>query len=68
MDYAYGISFGVTPSTNVWASIGYNFDGYKDSDFDEADYTAKGVYLKFRFKFDQNSAKQVFNGDNIFKE
>ncbi|MEX2328007.1 MAG: hypothetical protein WD558_09775, partial [Pseudomonadales bacterium] len=68
MDYAYGISFGVTPTTNVWTSIGYNFDGYKDSDFDEADYTAKGVYLKFRFKFDQNSASQVFKGDNIFKE
>lgn len=67
VDYAYGVSIGRQFATNAWASVGYNFDGFRDQDFDDADYTSKGVYLKFRFKFDQDSAKQVFKGDNVFK-
>ena len=41
--------------TNLWASIGYNFNGFRDEDFSQSNYTAKGIYLKFRLKFDQHS-------------
>ena len=55
--YAYGPSVGLSPVENVWLSLGYNVSGYTDRDFADAEYAQKGVYLKFRFKFDQNSAK-----------
>ena len=59
-DFAYGVSVGHQFATNAWASVGYNFEGIEDNDFDESDYTTKGVYLKVHFKFDQNSARQIF--------
>ncbi len=59
--YAYGPSIGLSPVDNVWISLGYNISGYRDRDFAEAEYAQKGVYLKFRFKFDQNSAKGLLN-------
>ena len=67
-DYAqqnsYGLSVGYTPVKNLWASIGYNFEGFVDNDFSAANYTSKGVYLKLRFKADQDtlsSIRQAFN-------
>lgn len=60
----YGLSVGVRPITNVWASLGYNFEGFVDTDFSAANYTAQGVYLKLRFKADQDtlsSLRQAFN-------
>ncbi len=68
IDYSYGVSLGRQFATNTWASVGYNFDGFRDSDFDDSDYTAKGVYLKFRFKFDQDTAQQLFKEKNVFKK
>jgi hypothetical protein len=50
-----GMSFGVTPYRNVWVSLGYNFTGFEDGDFAGAEYTAKGPYLQFRMKVDQES-------------
>ena len=50
-----GLSFGVTPYRNVWVSLGYNFTGFEDGDFAGAEYTAKGPYLQFRLKVDQES-------------
>jgi uncharacterized repeat protein (TIGR01451 family) len=61
---SYGLSVGIRPVKNVWASIGYNFEGFVDNDFSAANYTAKGVYLKMRFKADQDtlaSLRQAFN-------
>ena len=61
---SYGLSIGVRPVKNVWASIGYNFEGFVDSDFSAANYTSKGLYLKMRFKADQDtlsSLRQAFN-------
>jgi hypothetical protein len=63
--YSYGLSIGFTPVTNMWLSLGYNWDGFKDNDFSMASYTAEGVYLKLRFKFDQQSVRDAakwFNG------
>ncbi|MBL4853151.1 MAG: DUF11 domain-containing protein [Robiginitomaculum sp.] len=59
--YAYGPSIGLSPVDNVWFSLGYNVVGYRERDFAEAEYAQKGLYLKFRFKFDQNSAKGLLN-------
>jgi len=56
LQYSYGPSIGVTPAKNVWVSAGYNFEGFKDDDFEAAEYSREGVYLKLRIKFDQNTA------------
>ena len=55
----YGLSVGIRPVTNVWASIGYNFEGFVDNDFSAANYTSQGVYLKMRFKADQDSLSSL---------
>lgn len=63
--YSYGLSVGFSPATNLWFSLGYNLDGFKDNDFSLAGYTAEGLYLKLRFKFDQQSVLNTakwFNG------
>lgn len=52
---SYGLSVGVDVARNLWLSIGYNIDGYTDDDFNTNGYTAKGPFLKLRFKFDQNT-------------
>lgn len=53
--YSVGPMVGVSPVTNGWITLGYNFRGFTDTDFDAARYTAAGPYLQLRFKFDQNS-------------
>tara|TARA_Y100000590_G_scaffold203587_3_gene231010 strand:- start:14972 stop:20818 length:5847 start_codon:yes stop_codon:yes gene_type:complete len=50
-----GLSVGYIPATNVWVSVGYNFTGFVDTDFSASNFTAKGVYLKMRFKADQET-------------
>lgn len=60
MNYSYGISAGFTPVKNAWVSIGYNFEGVSDKDFSAAEYTAQGIYLKVRAKFDQDSLAQIW--------
>jgi uncharacterized repeat protein (TIGR01451 family) len=52
---SYGLSVGVDIAKNLWLSIGYNVDGYTDEDFDANGYTAKGPFMKLRFKFDQDT-------------
>ena len=59
--YAYGPSIGASPVDNVWLSLGYNVAGYKDEDFAAAEYSQKGVYVKFRLKFDQNTARGLLD-------
>ena len=51
------MSTGWNLGKDLWLSIGYNFDGFKDKDFSLAEYTAQGAYLKVRFKFDQDTLK-----------
>ncbi|MBT8118506.1 MAG: OmpA family protein [Gammaproteobacteria bacterium] len=59
MKYSTGLSFGWNMSRNIWLSIGYNFDGFEDRDFSAAGYTATGPYIRFRMKFDQDTADEV---------
>ncbi len=56
-DYAFGPSVGFKPAENVWVSVGYNFSGYTDDDFEGAEYSRKGAFVKLRVKFDQHTAK-----------
>lgn len=52
---SYGLSVGRDIAKNLWLSVGYNAQGYYDEDFSNSGFTAKGFYLKLRFKFDQNT-------------
>ncbi|MEM7768391.1 MAG: hypothetical protein AAF253_13035 [Pseudomonadota bacterium] len=53
-EYSIGPSIGFSPKENIWASVGYNVTGFRDEDFQAAEYTREGLYLKFRLKFDEN--------------
>ena len=53
--YSFGPSIGWSPTTNGWVSVGYNFQGFYDRDFEAARYTQQGIYLKVRIKFDEKS-------------
>ncbi|XOV89363.1 MAG: OmpA family protein [Pseudomonadota bacterium] len=58
-DTSFGVSVGYNMAHNVWMSLGYNFSGFHDEDFSASEYTAKGVYLKYRVKFDQFDARNL---------
>ena len=63
-DYSWGASVGFNPATNIWLTAGYNKAGYEDDDFDMAGFTAKGPYVKLRFKFDQESVRETISWFN----
>lgn len=48
-----GVEIGRILTDNLWLSLGYNFRELKDKDL-ATDYSSKGVYLKLRYKFDEN--------------
>ena len=50
-----GFALGYNMFENFWLSMGYNFVGFYDQDFAAAEYTRAGTYMRFRFKYDQNS-------------
>ncbi|WP_338845224.1 hypothetical protein V8J88_16100 [Massilia sp. W12] len=58
--YALGIEAGYLLKENVWLSLGYNKSGFTDRDLSAADYTARGVFMRLRFKFDET----LFKGDD----
>ncbi|MEJ2142226.1 MAG: OmpA family protein [Gammaproteobacteria bacterium] len=58
-EYSYGLSLGFNLATNMWLSVGYNWDGFEDDDFSMSGYKAEGAYLKLRFKFDQQSVREA---------
>jgi outer membrane protein OmpA-like peptidoglycan-associated protein len=59
LDYCEGISIGYNVVQNAWISLGYNLTGFKDKDFSQADFTAQGPFVRFRFKFDQDSVRDA---------
>ncbi len=59
IDYRSGASVGCNVMKNAWISVGYNITGFEDEDFSRADFTAKGPFIKFRMKFDQNSVRDT---------
>ncbi len=54
-----GFDVGISAARNVWISIGYNFEGFRDDHFDASRYTAQGPYVRFRIKVDQDSFKDL---------
>ena len=53
--YGYGFSLGRQLAPNSWVSAGYNFNGFRDTDFDAAGNSKHGVFVNLRIKFDQES-------------
>jgi uncharacterized repeat protein (TIGR01451 family) len=50
-----GASLGVKLADSAWVSLGYNLSGLRDGQFNEAARTAKGWYLRLRWRFDQDT-------------
>jgi hypothetical protein len=59
LDYSTGLSAGYQVMTNAWVSVGYNFVGFRDQDFNNGSFTAQGPFIRFRFKMDQDSARRA---------
>ena len=58
---ANGLELGYLVRQNLWLSLGYNRSGFAaDADLAGYEYTQSGVYLRLRFKFDEN----LFMHDN----
>lgn len=55
---AFGVEAGYLLRTNLWLSAGVNATGFAgDADLAGYEYTRSGVYLRLRFKFDENLFK-----------
>ncbi len=50
-----GPTLTATPFENAHITLGYNFVGFEDRDFEESRYTRSGPFLAFKLKFDQQS-------------
>jgi len=59
VDYSAGASVGYAIVKNAWLSVGYNFIGFEDEDFSQGSYTAQGPFVQFRFKFDQQTVREM---------
>jgi hypothetical protein len=64
-DQSVGVDLGVTVARNVWVSIGYNFAGFRDDDFEASRYTAQGPFVKFRMKADQDTFRDLITGSGF---
>jgi hypothetical protein len=52
--YAMGLEVGYLVKQNLWVSTGYNFAGFSNRDLTGTDYTNRGVYVRLRYKFDED--------------
>ena len=59
--YAIGPSLGYRPNDDTWISLGWNLEGFEDEDFEAAEYTREGPYVKVRIKFDETSLRGLMN-------
>jgi len=57
--YGVGFEVGYLVAQNLWVSAGYNVVGYRDADMAGADYTAKGPFVRLRYKFDEETLAPV---------
>ena len=51
---AMGVEAGYLVWKNLWLSLGYNAKGFRAAELSGDAYTQRGVYLRLRFKFDEN--------------
>ena len=56
---SFGVDIGINAARNLWLAVGYNFEGFRDDEFDATRYTAKGPYIRFRFKTDQDTLRDL---------
>ncbi len=52
--YGMGAEVGYLVTGNLWLSAGYNVFGFRDADLAGTDYTNRGVFLRLRYKFDED--------------
>ncbi len=52
--YGIGLETGYLVGANCWLSLGYNVMGFHDDDLAENNYTDQGIYLRLRYKFDED--------------
>lgn len=55
--FVVGAESGYLVTTNLWLSLGYNWLSYQDADVVGSDFTVDGLYLRMRFKFDEDLFK-----------
>ena len=55
VSWAGGPTVTLAPMKNANITIGYNFAGFHDRDFEDARYSRSGAYVTFKLKFDQTS-------------
>lgn len=53
-EHATGVEVGYLLKANLWISAGYNWTGFSNRDLTGTDYTNRGVYVRLRFKFDED--------------
>jgi hypothetical protein len=51
---ALGAEVGYLVHDNMWVSVGYNFTGFSDRDLTSPNQTSRGVFVRFRLKFDED--------------
>ena len=56
--YTLGMEFGYMLWRDLWLSAGYNVVGFDDRDFSLENYTARGPYVRIRFKFGTDELDQ----------
>ena len=59
VEYGLGLESGTLISDNLWLSVGYNFFGFYDDELSDVNYTNPGVFLRFRYKFDEELFQDV---------
>ncbi|MBL8335484.1 MAG: hypothetical protein JNM97_01810 [Rhodoferax sp.] len=52
--WAQGVELGYQVQTNLWLALGVNWSGFVDRDLVGTDYTRRGIYLRLRWKFDED--------------
>ncbi|MEO1731520.1 MAG: hypothetical protein AAFR64_12365, partial [Pseudomonadota bacterium] len=53
--FSYGPMIGISHVDDMLITIGYNIEGFRDGDFEDARSTQKGIFAAARFKFDTNT-------------
>ena len=62
---AMGAELGYLVQRNLWVSLGYNFQGFRNPDLSGGAYTQDGFYLRLRFKFGADLFEQAGNAQAL---
>jgi hypothetical protein len=57
VSWAGGPTLTIAPMKNANLTLGYNFAGFRDRDFEGERFSRSGAYVTFKLKFDQTSFK-----------